>query len=166
MAKRVFVAILLSSELQQQATHFAEAHELPVRWINSKNLHITLVPPWQEDDIEEAKRKLHRLTFSPIPITLDTVTYGPPSSPRLIWAIGEASEELRTLQETVAKMFKASPQFLLHLTLARFKPSTYKSLPHLREHINWRMRAQSVALIESRLLPHGAEYTILDEVHQ
>jgi 2'-5' RNA ligase len=51
MKHRVFVAIRASRKLQEEVAAWVSSHaKLPVRWISPENLHITLVPPWYEED--------------------------------------------------------------------------------------------------------------------
>ncbi|MBI2034041.1 MAG: hypothetical protein HYT13_03005 [Candidatus Liptonbacteria bacterium] len=146
---------------------------LPVRWIDERNLHVTLVPPWYEGNIEGARMKLERLrgALSPFDISFKTVSWGPdPRRPRLIWATGPTPKELRELKQCVDALYPEHAEvgrpLTLHATLARFREEEGRSmsrpftpLPH-----GWNMTVQSVVLYESKLLRGGAEYEILGEV--
>lgn len=165
--KRVFIAVPLSRELQQEAERFAQQHHIPVRWVVGSNLHITLVPPWQEGDVGNVKERLRQLqTHKPFDIAFNIVEYGPSRQPRLIWAAGETTKQVLELQEHAQSAIGArhSASFKLHATLARFRHEDYKRLPKLNERIDWRMRVTSVVLMESHLLPTGSEYEVLEEV--
>ena len=49
--KRIFLAVDISEQLRRQVEEWREKYQdWPVRWLPSKSLHITLVPPWEESD--------------------------------------------------------------------------------------------------------------------
>jgi 2'-5' RNA ligase len=170
---RVFVGIPLSLELQEQAVAWQNQHAiLPVRWIAPRNLHITVVPPWDEADPGGALKDLGGLTGadSSFSVEFTGVSFGPrPRDPRLIWAFGEPPVEAL---ELVAAAYRAlalpdpNHDFILHATLARFRPEDFRRFPvrELLEAVEWRMDVTKLALYESRLLPGGADYRVIGEV--
>ena len=169
---RVFVAIPLSTDLQEQASLIEDklAH-LPVRWLTGKNLHITLVPPWEEPDTFAAIKLLDNLQgLGTFDIKLDHIALGPqPREPRLIWTRGQAPQELLDLKAAAEKVFgKTSEQRLyrLHATLARFRSENYdenifKDVPRT---IRWKQKVESVVLMKSKLSNQGADYEILGKI--
>jgi 2'-5' RNA ligase len=141
--RRIFIAIPISENLQREILEWEENFKnLPVRWLQGKNLHITLVPPWYTDEVEkikEACRNFKKISqsisyhpieqsdiVSPFEIEFRKVTYGPdPQRPRLIWAEGKTPAEIRNLKLEIERALNQKPeerQFKLHLTLARFGP--------------------------------------------
>ncbi|OGY59133.1 MAG: 2'-5' RNA ligase [Candidatus Colwellbacteria bacterium RIFCSPHIGHO2_12_FULL_44_17] len=170
---RVFVAVPISSELQKEILGWEGGFQkLPVRWLSGKNLHITLVPPWEERDPNEVARLLENLrgTLPQFSFLLEHVAYGPNSrEPRLIWAEGKSPQsiiELKTaIEECLALPIDEKP-FRLHLTLARFRPETFSSFPikKLDERVMWEEYVTSFVLVESHLSPQGADYEVLYEV--
>lgn len=172
--KRIFIAIKMSQKIQQEAEKWkAEFLNLPVRWIPADNLHITLIPPWDEDEenIEIIANALEKIQgkISPFEIRFNNITYGPnPFSPRLIWAEGRAAEDLIKLQREVENLLyvKLDRKFKLHLTLARFRQEDYVNfaIKNLNEKIDWIEKVDSICLIESILKPEGAEYVVLERV--
>jgi 2'-5' RNA ligase len=121
-----------------------------VRWLDGKNLHITLVPPWYEEDLEKAKEQLKKtvVSFHPCTLLFHHVTFGPDHRrPRLVWAVGKPVSGMK----------------LPHLTLARFREKDFASFPFktLDEKISWRENVDSIMLMESRLFSSGADYTII-----
>jgi 2'-5' RNA ligase len=57
--------------------------------------------------------------------------------------------------------------FKLHITLARIKqvkPGRLNKIPPVREDVDLKFDAESVELMESKLLKDGAEYEILHSV--
>ncbi|MDO8504842.1 MAG: RNA 2',3'-cyclic phosphodiesterase [Candidatus Liptonbacteria bacterium] len=171
---RVFVAIPIPEELQKEIFAWEKNYKnLPVRWGSGQSLHITLVPPWYAEDANCAVGELSDIqsAVKPFEIRFDRVSFGTrPDAPRLIWAWGkEAGEEILKLKSVAEAVFGQRPEkrpYNPHLTLARFKDDDFKSFPikHLEEKIDWKMKADSVALYESRLHHSGAEYEILKEI--
>jgi 2'-5' RNA ligase len=168
---RIFVGISLSPELQKKALGWQQKHAgLPVRFIAPKNLHITILPPWDEQNISSAIQKLHELSgkVKPFTITFTNISLGPtPKRPRLIWATGETPEELKKLKVSAEKSFNATDNkpFKLHTTLARlrtrdFDPELFKEIA---QSVNWQQKVASIALMESSLLPTGADYKVFAE---
>jgi RNA 2',3'-cyclic 3'-phosphodiesterase len=169
MKHRVYVAITFPAEVQEQMLSVSRKHDLPVRWIEGRNLHITLVPPWHTSDLEDVKQRLDRLKkHNPFTISFNRVLFGPdPRNPRLIWAEGPTTKKILELQEHVESALGAHDErmFRLHVTLARFKAEDFKEFPkELDEEVDWQVPVRSIALMESRLLPQGAQYDILHEV--
>lgn len=170
---RLFVAIPISEKLQIQVLDWSRNYKnLPVRWLSGKNLHITLVPPWYTQDIASVKEDLESLKgkIASFEVKFETVSFGPKqSSPRLIWASGKTPPqiiELKTLSEKALNHPPENRPFLLHLTLARFRPEEFKdfSLKKLDEKINWMENINSIVLMESHLSQKGADYEILEKI--
>lgn len=168
---RVFVALTLSEPMQQSVLFWRQNHTaLPVRWIAEKNLHITLLPPWQAQNLDHIIERLRTVSVdsSPINIKFDHVSLGPQAnSRRLIWALGPAPVPLLHLKQNIETALGVSPQpqsFKLHLTLARFRPKDYETFPvnTLNETVNWHDNIDSFVLIESHLLPQRAVYKIIE----
>jgi RNA 2',3'-cyclic 3'-phosphodiesterase len=168
MKRRVYVAITLPTHLQEEILAFQKRYTLPVRWIAGKNLHITLVPPWYCENLDEVKEQLQRLAkHRPFDIALNTVTYGPSySRPRVIWTTGPTTKDILSLQEHVESVLGAhhERQFRLHVTLARFNPERFRPTQKINEPVSWRFTVDSVVLMESHLSSQGSDYEILHEV--
>jgi 2'-5' RNA ligase len=167
---RIFIAIKISQPLEEKIHDFAKAHaNLPVRWLAGKNLHITLVPPWETQGVAGVAKQLEEITpAGPFEITFDHVSFGPEkNAPRLIWAMGKASDALFLLKDRVEAAVGAERRrkFQMHATLARFKPHDFQNFPvqTLDERVHWSQPVTSFVIMESKLLPEGADYTILHE---
>lgn len=177
--RRIFVAIKISEALEETIEEwkkefagrqaFARSAMNGIRWLNGKNLHITLIPPWYEGDIKNQIVKIKTVQARPFEISFARVAYGPdPRRPRLIWAEGETPRELLYLKASAEDTFGTQPErrpFLLHLTLARFRPEDFPqfSIQKLDEPVSWRDEVRSIVLMESRLSPSGADYDVLGE---
>ena len=168
MKRRVYVAITIPEELQAKVLAWQGKHKLPVRWIKGKNLHITLVPPWYCENIEEVKEQLQRLEkHRPFEIAINTLTYGPSySRPRVIWATGPSVKEILDLQEHVESALGAHHErsFRLHVTLARFNPEKFRPTQKINEQVDWRFTVNSIVLMESHLSQQGADYEVLKKI--
>jgi len=170
--KRLFVAIPVNGTLKDQALAWQASHpNWPVRFLAGDNLHITVVSPWYESDIDSVVAKLEdfaqnrRETFT---INFFKVLFGPNRfSPRLIWAEGQAPVALLELKNRLEQVL-AKPDhrfYRLHLTLARFRLEDFgpAGLPDLFDRVDWTQEVGSFALFESELKPEGAEYRKIKE---
>ncbi len=172
--KRIFLALRISTQLQSEIKKWqSNFSHLPVRWVPLSNIHITILPPWQasKEQIKRMQEQLKILAsdFPAFNLHFYNISYGPNSkNPRLIWARGNASNQLINLKEKAENIFnqRINRSFLPHLTLARFQVRHFSSFPvkNLNEKINWTASFSSIELIESILLPTGAKYiTIFKE---
>jgi 2'-5' RNA ligase len=98
----------------------------PARLIAPADIHLTLVPPWNEAAVPAAIATLDRVTaaFSSFPLTFEHVGYGPqPRRPRLLWAGCAAGDEIAALQAALLDAYGRSEErpFRPHVTLARLR---------------------------------------------
>lgn len=170
---RVFLGIPLSKELQAKVATWQTAHQnLPVRWVLDKNIHITLVPPWEESDFDGTLEKLELIKneFKKFTVQFDWIGLGPSLfDPRLIWAYGKAPIEINKLAKTSYLALGLQPperEFRLHATLARFSREDFVKFSDKKIHepANWKMNVEKITLFESHLGPSGADYTSLGEI--
>ncbi len=164
---RVFIAIPLYGELLKKIGHFRDNHaNLPVRWLDNPNLHITLVPPQDLDDqqLAELAESLENLEpQNPFEINFHGISVGPNvKSPRLIWATGAVSSELSLLKSSIEQAigFRPDKRFSPHVTLARLRKDSGEINVH--EQIHWTMVVDHFVLLESKLYSTGAEYNIIE----
>lgn len=173
MSHRIFVAIKASQEVEDEFLRWKENFQkLPVRWIEPRNLHITLLPPWYEDDIDSTKEKLKTITghVKPFDFSFKKISYGPSMyKPRLVWAEAGICTQMLVLKDKIEQAFGIPSDIRttrIHITLARFRPEDFSrfATKNLDEKIHWKQEVSSIVLFESNLLPEGAEYNILEEV--
>jgi 2'-5' RNA ligase len=173
MPRRLFIAIPVSSDLRYRVTQWQEQHQdLPVKWMTAKDLHITLIPPWQDDKPEELIERLGKFVSPAFmkPAQFEHVRSGPTRfNPRLVWALGEATPDILKLKKEVEHALAFEPDarpFRLHLTLARFAPGREVpfNLRRFHDRISWTQSLDRIALYESHLDPEGSvTYDILAE---
>jgi len=173
MSRRIFIALPISETLQSEILAWEQAFQrLPVRWLKDKNLHITLIPPWYEENVERMVKGIKEVKGmnGRLELQFKRVTFGPnPHAPRLIWAEGPTPPLLTQLKSNLEQALHFKPEsrpFRLHLTLARFRPENFHSFPinTLNENVSWHDTAQSFVLMESHLHLTGAEYEVIQEI--
>lgn len=171
MEHRVFIAVALSEDLKQKIVDWEQSADLPVRWIIPENLHITLLPPWQETDLKNTIKLFKGLEKLPkVDLACLNISYGPdPQDPRLIWINCEPSPALETIKNQIESIFpspRENRKYIPHITLARFPHRKQKRLLEspLDVPFSWEEQIKSIQLIESKLLPEGAKYQILETI--
>ena len=97
-----------------------------VRLIAPADIHLTLVPPWNETAIPAAVNKLPGVAerAAPFTLTFRYLGYGPQARrPHLLWAECAESEELSALHAALLAVFGQSEQrpFRPHVTVARIR---------------------------------------------
>jgi 2'-5' RNA ligase len=177
---RIFIAIPTSTQLQQKVGDWQKPYAAAyphtaahLRFISSHNLHLTLIPPWyaNPEEIAAIQKKLQQIKVAPFNLHFEQITFGPSArQPRLIWASGKTPPAIidlkKSLESALAGTSSISAEkrpYLLHLTLARFRPEDFKHFEakDLNEKVDWQETVSSFALMESRLSPKGAEYNVL-----
>ncbi|MBI4062357.1 RNA 2',3'-cyclic phosphodiesterase [Candidatus Gottesmanbacteria bacterium] len=161
MKKRIFVGTMTSPSFQQSVLSWKQNYnDLPVRWILPANLHLTLIPPWYESDINSIQDTLQTISFRSFSLSFCSISVGPDRQPRLIWTIGKESPELSKLKKLLEKTLKRKAEkrlFIPHITIARFGKETKNISVH--HAIDWRQNVSAITLFESHLSPTGATYT-------
>ena len=186
--RRVFIAINLPEDIKQKLGDYQKKIEKlftpyrseasgsgPIRWTKQDNIHITLAFLGYIADqelinicsaVKEAASK-----HSSFPVNLFKICYGPTDKkpPRMVWAIGEKSEEFASLKDDLDKSLAISEkrQFSPHITLGRIRKWEWQRIePEERlevdEEIDLSFSFDSIELMESVLKRGGPEYTILE----
>lgn len=165
---RVFVGIKATGEIQKQIIDWQEKHkDLPVRFIESRNLHLTLVPPWYENNIKKLVKNLQKFAFpKAFEVSFNEVSKGPLSRPRLIWITGPQQGSFTKLQKDLARFLKKPKEkhSTPHITIARFKKHDALLIPEVNEAIEFKFEFSEITLFESKLSPFGANYFPLEHL--
>lgn len=183
--KRVFIAINLPEKIKDELLRYQKEIDSffedfkPIRWTKRENLHITLefLGYLKEEEILKVKEVLRKLleNFSAFNAKLIEICYGPKKEkiPRMVWVIGERKKEISNLKEKLDKELEKSinfkpekREFIPHITLGRIRKWQFKAIPlderpEIKKEINLEFKVNSVDLMESKLAPQGAKYTIL-----
>jgi 2'-5' RNA ligase len=165
--KRLFIALPVVGQLGQEAKNWQDNHfGWPVRWLANEDLHITVISPWLEDDLDLLISKLDKFVSTPrdsVTLNFEKVVWGPNRiSPRLIWAEGKSPVALLELKNRLEQAL-ARPDhrfYRLHLTRARFKLEDFgpAGLPQLADLVDWNQEIKSFSLFESEIGPDGPKY--------
>jgi 2'-5' RNA ligase len=122
---RIFVGLKMTPEIAGSLAAIAERIEsVPLRRVPENDIHLTLVPPWNETSIPDAVQKLRRAVagFECFPLFFERLCYGPERRrPRLVWAECAASPEIEALQDALLEAFGQVNErpFRPHATVAR-----------------------------------------------
>ena len=179
MKHRIFVALRISDEFKRAIADWGKTFESHakaayshIRWIKPENLHVTLVPPWYEDEkgIQKVEELLNSTLRKEFILNFRRIAYGPdPKRPRLVWLEGGAPRGLTNLRDNLYGMLGKEQEkrpFLLHLTIGRFREEEFSSFPvkSIDEEFIFEERASTLLLMESHLGKGGAEYGVLHKI--
>ncbi|MBU2635071.1 RNA 2',3'-cyclic phosphodiesterase [Patescibacteria group bacterium] len=177
--RRIFIAINLPEDIKKKLAGYKERWpELPIKWTRLNNIHITLaflgyIADEELINICSAVKEVAS-KHSSFSVNLFKICYGPlrfrsGQAPRMVWAIGEKSEEFASLKEDLDKSLAISEkrQFSSHITLGRIRKWEWQRIePEERssvdEEIDLNFSVDSIELMESVLKRGGPEYTILE----
>ena len=156
-AARIFVALRIAPQIAGELVQMARPLErFAVRLIAPADIHLTLVPPWNETSIPTATETLRGVADKAAPFTLafEHIGYGPqPRRPRLLWAECAAGEELAALHGALLVAFGQSDErpFRPHVTIARIRSNgaaVARKQPIDRE-LAFAQQVESVELMQS-----------------
>lgn len=159
MRHRVFIALNLPEDIEKQLASYQYLwSELPVKWTEPENLHITLdfLGYVSDEELLEVLQNAKELAqkHKSFTIVLNKICYGPPNKipPRMIWAVGNKIQE-----------FNIVP----HITLGRIKTWAWKQIepeerPEVSKEINLTFEVNSIEVMESVLKRGGPQYEVLE----
>ena len=168
---RIFVALRIAPDIALALAQYGrDLEQFSVRPVAPADIHLTLVPPWNEVSPAEAVEKLRRVVdrFFPFTLTFRHVGYGPePKRPRFLWAECVASKEIAEFRVALIQAFGQADErpFRPHVTLARLRD---KGRALARKHpldqdLALTQRIESIELMQSPP-PDGSGYKILASV--
>lgn len=124
---RVFVGLRVAPEIAQELAQRARSVSDPTtRLVPSEDLHLTLLPPWDEVPIAQTIERLRAASrgLEPFTLTFTRLSYWPNRHrPRLLCAECVPTHEISTLQSALLHAFgqKEDKPFQPHVTLARMQ---------------------------------------------
>jgi 2'-5' RNA ligase len=168
---RIFVALRITPEIALEVAQYSRGLEqFSVRLVAPADIHLTLVPPWNEFSTPDTVEKLRRVAdrFCPFTLTFRHIGYGPePRRPRFLWAECVASKEITELRVALLQAFGQADErpFRPHVTLARLRD---KGRAIARNHpvdqdLALTQRVVSVELMQSPP-PGGSGYKVLSSL--
>ena len=170
--RRLYLAIDIPKYLQKTIMDWENPwkEKIPANWLTGENLHITLLPPWEEENVENILERFTNLSLSikPFKIHFTDITYGAhPDTPKVIWVKGETPKEIGELKNKLLKHFPESKEkqsiFIPHITLARFSKIDYESfkVKEIHEKVHWNMKVSSIVIMETLPQNIPGKYKIL-----
>ncbi len=178
---RVFIAINFPPEIKKLLSRHEDTFkDLPAKWVESENLHITLAFLGNITDQEmgevcmAAKRTAeNNNSFN---LKLESIGYGPTGKMpyKMVWLIIQKSKELSSLKKELEKELEESVRFKPeyrgfspHVTLARINQMQLRSMdleeiPEINENIDLDVQVESIDVMESVLTKKGPAYTIIE----
>ncbi len=124
---RIFVGLKIADEIARELAQIAqELDRADVRAVAAEDIHLTLVPPWDEVRTSDAVEKLCPVAarFAAFALIIQHVGYGPDlRRPRLLWADCAAMDELAALRAALLEAYNQTDErpFRPHVTLARIR---------------------------------------------
>lgn len=161
-APRIFVALKLEPAIAQRLAQLAQPLvRFTVRPVAKEDIHLTLVPPWNETVISNAIEKLRRVANKSCAFRLrfGHVGYGPdPKRPRLLWVECDAGNELIVLHSALLMEFgqREERPLLPHVTIARIRSNAAKIARKCPVDQNIDI-AQEIATVELMQSPRPGE---------
>lgn len=165
---RLFVALQIGANLGSDIQKFRDRYDdLEVKWIDQENLHLTLVPPWWENDVEDVKNRLDALAgFGPVEISFDDFVVAPEGeNPYMIWLQASSDwllESLKNRCEDVLDMESDDSEFSPHITVARFSRNV--NTPQIDYQVERLERFDKLVLMQSHITDERGKYEILHSV--
>ena len=183
---RVFIAIDIGddiraalSNLQQQFQSKVDIKKSDVKWVDPKNIHLTLkfLGEIKDEKVVEVCNITKDVAGRHNSFELDVESVGcfGGRSARVVWvSVGQGSDDLLRLQEDLDQQLasagwpKDTRKFTGHLTLCRVRnPKAGVKLAQASEaYRNFKlgtMSADSVTVYQSQLMPTGPVYTVLGD---
>jgi 2'-5' RNA ligase len=154
---RIFVALRIAPEIAGELAQMARTLErFAVRLIAPADIHLTLVPPWNETSIPAAIETLRGVAdkAAPFALAFEHLGYGPqPRRPHLLWADCAAGEELAALHSDLLAAFGRNDErpFRPHVTVARIRgngAAVARKQP-IDRALAFSQRVESVELMQS-----------------
>jgi 2'-5' RNA ligase len=168
---RVFVGLKMAPAIAQELAQCAHRRErAPSRFVPCEDIHLTLVPPWNENSIADVVDKLRATSskLAPFPLAFTHLSYWPNHRrPRLLCVECTPTAELAALQSDLLEVLSQSNDrpFKPHVTLARLKrdakPASAKSA--LDQDLALKQSIGTVELFQSPK-PPAKGYTVLASV--
>lgn len=167
---RIFIAINLPIDIKKTLADVQKKwSELPAKWTNVENLHITLVFLGDLEDIEIGQVcitvKEIAKKYSTFDIHFNNISYGPDDKkfPKMVWVNGKKPKELSGLKrdlenallETVKNFKEEKRSFKLHITLARIQQLEFRNFeleerPDINETVDLNFTVESIEVMSSR----------------
>ena len=177
--KRVFIGIFAGDQVKPILSllkSIVNCHPRQIKWIPLKNIHLTLsfLGDVSINDIPDIVQAVEQnIATAQFQLSISGTGVFPSSrSPKVLWlGIDKGIDALKLLHEQVVRSvtdFKDNYEnntFVPHISIARIRRSHRKNdvLPLLNSvYSPIDLEVNSISMYESKLLPEGAQYTIIN----
>jgi RNA 2',3'-cyclic 3'-phosphodiesterase len=168
---RIFVALRIAPDIALALAQYGrDLEQYSVRLVAPADIHLTLVPPWNEISLPNTIAKLRRVADKCVAFTLAFrhIGYGPePRHPRFLWAECVANNDLAEFRAALLRAFGQADErpFRPHVTLARLhdKGRAIARKHPLDQILALTERIESIELMQSPP-PGGGGYKVLASV--
>ncbi|RLG17327.1 RNA 2',3'-cyclic phosphodiesterase [Nanoarchaeota archaeon] len=156
---RCFLAIELPEHVKDQIEEFKKWVRGRVKFVEKKNLHLTL-RFLGDVDPNQVMKALEDVEFKPFTAKLEGIGFFPNERfIRVIWiGVGKGSEEIEKLHEEIERRLGRDERFVPHVTIARAK-GRVEVLK--REFSSDEFEVSSFSLFRSTLTPKGPIYEVI-----
>ncbi|BCX14896.1 MAG: RNA 2',3'-cyclic phosphodiesterase [Patescibacteria group bacterium] len=173
MKKRIFVGIKISEKMLVFIKSWIKKnpwlYEQDFRLIKPENLHLTIIPPWYEENVDnvilKVEDRLKNSELKPFKITFDNISTGPNTkNSRLIWIKGRPNPDILRIKSFLEKSLgfsSVSKKFVPHITIARFRE--IKDIKELYNRVSIEENICSFSIFESRLSSKGSSYKLIKD---
>ena len=181
---RLFIALNFTKKLRTRIHRAARPlrdEEIPVRWIDPENFHVTLkfLGELRREQISMVEKAITKVATSTRSFSTSLTGFGAFPTircPRVIWLGVGANAELRCLKQDIEWAlgdvgFEAETRaFHPHLTLGRADPSggagAFRGLDELMAGMEFEgeLNVRTIDLMRSHLSREGARYSVLTSV--
>ena len=167
MKKRLFIAIKTSTELNQKIKGWQIKHaKLPFRCIKGQNLHITLIPPWQEADEAIVKASLNQIQGKIPKFKISFKKIESTTNGKFIWLTGDAPKEILDLKNILHELLEIPNEnrpFKMHMTVGKINPKEILE-KNVDEKFIFEEKISEIVLMQSHINNEGADYKILHKI--
>lgn len=183
MNQKVFFAIQINPQIRAQLASFRYKWlKLPIRWVTSVNLHITLLFIGQAkiEDIGRLSETIHDIArvHNSFILEFNKIKLQPDADrPNLLWVEGEKNKDFSRLNRDIEDVLKAerlyfsstprSKEQIPHITLGRVRKWQWQQIdpeerPDINEPLSLKIPVNEITLVESKMRRQGPEYFILE----
>jgi 2'-5' RNA ligase len=172
--RKIFIEIEIPKAVKRKISQkILMWQDLPVKWTKEDNLHLTVsfIGYVDESVIPDICQKVSEAVsqLDAFDLELNHIELGPKEKdPNVIWLTGQASEDLKELNEAVEKALGTFSQshkiFKPHLTLGKIRKAKWDELaekPEIAEKFHAIIPVDGVSIMESR--GGGADYFSVEE---
>ncbi len=181
---RTFISVELTDEIRGKIAETIEKLRLtntPVKWVEEKNLHITMkfLGEVKESEVEKliaiVEDNVKGISFFNVKYE-GMGTFPASTSPRVVWiGTSKGGEELKIIADSLeASLSKAGfkseeREFTPHITIGRVKerkniPELLKAIEKVKNSKFGEMLVDHISIMKSTLTPKGPIYEVVKKI--